>query len=127
MWFGDIGVGEGMREEGIFIHWFSMPRLLEDFRSHVPWCAAGCSQDMKRFFVHYPREAKIRYEEVCIVFWCSEEEVFGFEVSVDNAVIMEVGNCGQGSADEVCRIGFIVASFSTYSVEEFAAEGKVGY
>ena len=62
-----IGVGKG-----ISIHWFSMPRLLEDFRSHIPWCAAGCSQDMKRFFVHYSRQAKICYEQVCIVFWCSK-------------------------------------------------------
>ena len=43
---------------------------------------------MKRFFVHYPREAKIRYEEVCIVFWCSEKEILGFEVSMDNAVVV---------------------------------------
>lgn len=59
-------------EEGVSIHWFSVPRLLEDFRSHVPWCAAGCSQDMKCFFVHYPRQAKIRYEQVCVVFWGSK-------------------------------------------------------
>ena len=42
-------------------------------------------------------------------------------------MVVEVGHCGQGSADEVCCVGFIVASFSTYSVEEFAAEGEVGY
>lgn len=46
---------------------------------------------------------------------------------MDNAVVVEVGHCGQGSADEVCCVGFIVASFSTYSVEKFAAESKVGY
>ena len=56
----------------ICVHWFSVPGLLEDFRSHVSWCAACCSQDVKCFFVHYPREAKIRYEQVCIVFWCSK-------------------------------------------------------
>ena len=82
---------------------------------------------MKCFLIHYPRETKIRYEEVCVVFGCSKEEVFGFEISVDNAVVVKVGNCGQGSADEVCGVGFIVAAFSTYSVEEFAAEGQVGY
>ena len=82
---------------------------------------------MKRLFVHYPREAKIRYKEIRIIFWCSEEEIFGFEVSVDNAMVVEVGNCGQGSANEVCGVGFIVAAFSTYSVEEFATEGEVSY
>ena len=82
---------------------------------------------MKRFFVHYPREAKIRYEEICVIFWCSEKEILGFEVSVDNAMVVEVGHCGQSSPDEVCGVGFIVAAFSTYSVEELATEGEVGY
>ena len=42
-------------------------------------------------------------------------------------MIVEVGHCGEGSADEVCGVGFIVASLSAYSVEEFAAKGEVGY
>lgn len=46
---------------------------------------------------------------------------------MNNAVVVKVGHCGQGSTNEVCGVGFIIASFSTYSVEEFAAEGKVGY
>ena len=46
---------------------------------------------------------------------------------MDDAVVVEVGYCGQGSADEVCGVGFVVASFSAYSVEELATEGEVGY
>ena len=46
---------------------------------------------------------------------------------MDDAMVVEVGDCGEGSADKVCGVGFVVASFSTYSVEEFAAEGEVGY
>lgn len=90
-----IAVGEGMwgEKERVFVHWFSVPRFLEDFGCHVPWCTACCSQDVKRFFVHYPRKAKIRYEEICVVFWCSEEEIFGFEISVDNAVVVQIGHC----------------------------------
>lgn len=109
------------------VHWFSVPGFLEDLRSHVPWCTARCSQDVKRLFIHYPRETKIRYEEICIIFWCSEEEIFRFEISVHDAVVVQVGHCGEGSADEVCGVGFIVAAFSTYSVEELAAEGEVGH
>ena len=82
---------------------------------------------MKRLFIHYPREAKIRYEQIGIIFRCSEEEIFGFEISVDDAVVVEVGHCGEGGADEVCGVGFVVAAFSTYTVEEFAAEGEVRY
>ena len=64
-----LWLGRGM---GVHVHWFSVPGFLEDFRSHVSWCAAGCSQDVKRFFIHYPREAEIRYKQICVVFWCSE-------------------------------------------------------
>ena len=46
---------------------------------------------------------------------------------MDDAVVVEVSDCREGSADEVCGVGFVVASFSAYSVEEFAAEGEVGY
>ena len=42
-------------------------------------------------------------------------------------MVVEVGHCGEGSTDEVCGVGFIVTAFPTYSVEEFAAEGEVGY
>ena len=46
---------------------------------------------------------------------------------MDDAVVVEVGHCGEGGPDEVCGVGFVVAAFSTYPVEEFAAEGEVGY
>ena len=81
---------------------------------------------MKGFFVHDPRQAKVGYEEVRIVFGCSEEEVFGLQVAVDNAMVVKVGDSGEGCADEVRGVGFVVAAFSTYSIEELSAEGEVG-
>lgn len=44
-----------------------------------------------------------------------------------NAVVVEVGNSGEGCADEVRGVGFVVAAFSTYSVEQFTTQGKIGY
>lgn len=44
-----------------------------------------------------------------------------------NPVIVEIGDGRESCADEVCSVGFVVASFSTYSIEQFTAEGEVGY
>lgn len=40
-------------------------------------------------------------------------------------MVVEVGNGGESCADQICGVHFIVAPFSTYSIEEFAAEGEV--
>ncbi len=45
---------------------------------------------------------------------------------MNNAVVMEVSYGGEGCADEVCGVAFVVASFSAYSVEELPTEGEVG-
>lgn len=42
-------------------------------------------------------------------------------------MVMEVGDSREGCADEVCSVGFVVASFATYAIEQFPAECKVGY
>ena len=44
---------------------------------------------------------------------------------MDDAVVVEVGDGGESCANEVCGVGFVVASFSAYSIEEFTAEGEV--
>ena len=43
------------------------------------------------------------------------------------AMVMEIGDSGEGCADEVCSVGFIVTSFATYAIEQFPAECKVSY
>lgn len=45
---------------------------------------------------------------------------------MNNAVVVKVGYGGEGCADEVCSVAFVVASFSAYSVEEFPTKGEVG-
>ena len=104
-----------------------MPRLLEDFRRHIARCSTCGCEDVKSFLVHYPREAEIGDEEISIIFWGSEEQVFRFEVPMDDAVIVEVSYRGEGGSDQVCGVGLVVAAFSTYSIKEFSAEGEVGY
>ena len=45
---------------------------------------------------------------------------------MNNPMVMEVGDSGESCADEVCSVGFVVASFSTYSIKQFTAESEVG-
>lgn len=44
---------------------------------------------------------------------------------MDDAVVVEIGHSGESCANEICGIGFVVASFSAYSIEEFTAKGEV--
>ena len=45
---------------------------------------------------------------------------------MNDTVVVEVCNGGEGCADKVRGVGFVVASFPTYAVEELAAESEVG-
>lgn len=119
---------DGVRIEGKIvevnkwhIHRLSVTGFLEYFRGHVAWRSACCGQDMELLFVHYSRETKVGDEEICIVFGSSEQEVFRFEVTVNYTVVVKVGNCGQGCADEICSIGFVVGAFAAYTIEELTA------
>ena len=44
---------------------------------------------------------------------------------MNNPVVVEVCNSGEGCPNKVGGVGFIVASFPTYAVEELAAESEV--
>ena len=43
-----------------------------------------------------------------------------------NAMVMKIGDGGKSCADKVRSVRFVVASFSTYSIEQFTAESEVG-
>lgn len=102
-----------------------MTSLLENLGCHVAWSTTRCGQDVELLFVHDSRQAEVCNEEIGIVFWSSEEEVFGLEISVYYTVIMEVGDCGEGCTDEVCGVRFVVGALSAYAIEEFSSERKI--
>ena len=81
------------------IDWFSMAGLLENFRGHVAWCTTCSGQNVELFLVHYSGETEIGNEEVGIVFWGAEEEVLGFEITVHNAMVVQVGYGGEGGTN----------------------------
>lgn len=45
---------------------------------------------------------------------------------MNDVVIMEVGNCREGSVDEVGSVGFIVGVFMVDMVEKFIVKGEIG-
>lgn len=112
--------------DGPDVDGLAVPGFLEDLRRHVARRAAGCRQHVELLFVHDAAEAEVGDQQVGVVFWRAEEEVFGFEVAVHDAVIVQVGDGGEGGADQVRGVGFEVAAFAADAVEEFAAEGEVG-
>lgn len=81
-----------------------MTALFENLGSHVAGGATGGGQDVELFLVHDAREAKIGNEEVGIVLGGAEEQVLGLQVTVDDAVVVEVGDGGEGGPDEVGRV-----------------------
>jgi hypothetical protein len=70
------------------VHWFSVTGLFEDFGGHVAWCTAGGGEDVELLFVHDARQTKVGDKEISIVFGRSEEEIFGFEITVDDAMVV---------------------------------------
>lgn len=110
-------------EEGGGLHRFSMTTLFEDFRGHVAWRAAGGSKYVKGLIVHYSRQSKISNQEISIVLWRAEKEILGFQVTVNDAVVVKVGYSREGGAYEVCSVGLVVAALATYSIKELSAKG----
>jgi hypothetical protein len=44
---------------------------------------------------------------------------------MDDAVVVKVGDCGEGGTDEVRSVGLVVGAFAADAIEELAAEGEV--
>lgn len=118
---GSNGMRE--REGGGGLHRFPVAGLPEDFRGHVARRAAGGGKDVKGLVVHYSRETKIGNQKIGIVLWRAEKEILGFQVPVNDAVVVEVGYGREGGAYEVCSVGLEVASLATYSIKELSAKG----
>lgn len=88
-----------IRADKIYLHGLTVTCLFEDLRSHVARSTAGCSQDMELLLIHDPRQAKIRYQQVCIVFGCSEQQILWLEVSVDNSMVVQICHGGQSGSN----------------------------
>ena len=100
-----------------FLHWLAVTSLPEDFRRHVAWCSTSCCQHVELLLVHNPRQSKISDQQIGVIFWRSKKKVFWFQVTMDNAVIVQIGDSGEGGSDEVTGVGFVVVAFPTDAIE----------
>lgn len=107
------------------IHWLSVSALFEDLWRHVARRPTGCSQDVELLFVHYPGQAEICYQQICVVLGRTEEQILRLQVPVNDAMVVKICHCRQRGSDQVCCVALEVTAFSAYAIEELSAERKV--
>ena len=103
-----------------------MPGLLKNLRCHIPRRPTRRSQNMKSLLIHDSAQPKIRNQQVRVIFRRPEQKILRLQVSVNDAVVVQVSHRTQGRPDEVRGVGFVVAAFPADAVEELATEGEVG-
>lgn len=99
------------------LHRFAVPSFAEDLRCHVTWRSACRCQDVELLFIHNSRQPKVGNQQIGIVFWCSEQEVLRLQVSMYDAVVVEVRNSRKSRTDQIASIGFVVVALSADTVE----------
>lgn len=97
-----------------------MTGLLENLRCHVAGRAARGRQHVELFLIHDPTQAKIGNQKICIILRRAEEQVLGLQVTMDNAMVMQVCDSRKSGADEVGGIGLVVAAFTANAVEKLS-------
>jgi hypothetical protein len=102
-----------------------MASLPEDLWSHISWGTARSGQDVELLLIHNSGETKIRNQQVCVILWCSEEQVFGLEIAMYNAVIVEICDGGESRSNEIGGVGLVVVAFAANAIEELTTKGKI--
>jgi hypothetical protein len=75
--------------------------------------------------IHNSRQSEIRNQQIRVVLRCSEKKVLGLQISMYDAVVVEVCDSGQGCTHEVGRVGLVIVAFATDAVEELASKREV--
>ncbi len=63
---------------------------------------------MKLFFIHDSRQTKIGDEEICVVFGGPKEEILRLQISMHDAVVVQIRDRGQCRPDQVGSVRFVV-------------------
>lgn len=103
-----------------------MTALLEDLRRHVARRTAGCRENVELLLVHDAGQTEIGNQKVGIILRRAKKQVLRFQVTMHDAMIVQVGDGRQDSANEVRSVGFEVAAFTTDAIEELSAQREVG-
>lgn len=59
---------------------------------------------MKLFLIHDPRQSKVGYQKIRVVFWGSEQEVLRLQISMDDTMVVKVCDGREGRSNEFCGI-----------------------
>lgn len=113
--------GERRKAWPVYVHWLAVARLPEYLWRHIARRTAGRCQHVEGFLVHDSRQTKIGDKEVGVVFRGPEQKVLRFQISMHDAMIVEIRNSGECRPDELGRVRFVVAALSAYPVEQLAA------
>ena len=108
------------------LHRFAVSSLAENLRCHVTWCSARRGQDVELLLIHNARQSKVGNQQIGIVFWCSEQQILRLQVSMHDAVVVEVCDSRECGTDKVASVGFVVVALSADAVEELASKREVG-
>ena len=107
------------------IHWLSMTALLEDLRRHIPRRTAGCRENVELFLVHDAGQSEIGNQEVSVILRRAKQQILRLQVTVHDAVIVQVGDGRQDGADEIRGVGLEVAAFTTDAIEELSTQREI--
>jgi hypothetical protein len=107
------------------LHWLAVACFPKNLRSHVAWCSARGGKNVELLLIHDSRQSEVRDQQIRVVLWCSEKKVLRLQVSMYDAVVVKICNCGQGCSHEVGRVGFVVVAFATDAIEELASKREV--
>jgi hypothetical protein len=107
------------------VHWLPMTGLLEDLGCHISWSSTCCGQDMELLLIHNSRQPEIGNQEISVVLRGPEEQILGFQIAMDDTVVVKICDSGESGADQIGSIGFVVIAFPADTVEELSAEGEI--
>ena len=134
LFHGGVAVERGIAAEekvgddanGPHVDGFTVAGLFKNLWRHIAGCTTGCGKDCDLFIVDDSGEAKVGNEQIAVFGLVSEEEVFGFEVAVDDALLMEVDNSLGDGSNNVCSVLFVVVAPLADAVKELATHTEIG-
>jgi hypothetical protein len=80
---------------------------------------------MELLLIHNSRQPEIGNQEISVVLRGPEEQILGFQIAMDDTVVVKICYSGESGADQIGSIGFVVIAFPADTVEELSAEGEI--
>src|SRR5712671_1126507 len=115
--------------------------LLKNFGSHITWSPTNLREQMEFLFFHDAAQSKVGNHDVRILSNCSEEQIFGLEITMDDTTVVDILHGLHDSAHQARRITksvlvkvqdirplglrLMVVTLGAYPVKEFTSTAQV--